>query len=157
MGVASDFGAEIDGRQNSTGIYPDVVEDVGVEWGDKGNGVGFEVGDAGDVMEEVPGDKFFLQDPKLFSAVIDNCVLMQVVVNNEGTGGSGEEVGEEVDYKRLLVYGLRSLMMGWTHIRGGRQDGGDGGGNLCLWKGGSQDVLSCNVLLRIESKVLVDK
>jgi len=26
-----------------------------------------------------------------------------------------------------------------------------------LWKGGGQDVLSCNVLLRIVSKVLVDK
>jgi len=41
---------------------------------------------------------------------------------------------------------------------GGRQqDGGNRGSNLRLWKGGSQDVLSCNVLLRIVSKVLVDK
>ena len=42
-------------------------------------------------------------------------------------------------------------------FRGGRWDGGDGGGNLRLWKEGGQDVLSCNVLLRIVSKVLVDK
>jgi len=42
-------------------------------------------------------------------------------------------------------------------VGGRRQDSGDGGGNLCLWKGGGWDVLSCNVLLRIESKVLVDK
>jgi len=40
---------------------------------------------------------------------------------------------------------------------GGRRDGGNGGGNLRLWKGGGQDVLSCNVLLRIVPKVLVDK
>ena len=41
--------------------------------------------------------------------------------------------------------------------RGGRRDSGDGGGNLRLWKGGGRDVLSCNVLSRIESKVLVHK
>ena len=41
--------------------------------------------------------------------------------------------------------------------RGGRRDGGDGGGDLCLWKGGSRDVLKGNILLRIVSKVLMDK
>ena len=40
---------------------------------------------------------------------------------------------------------------------GRRWDGGNGGGNLCFRKGGSWDVLSCDVLLRIESKVLVHK
>jgi len=35
--------------------------------------------------------------------VVDDGVLVQVVVSNESTGGSGEEVGEEVNYKRLLL------------------------------------------------------
>ena len=42
-------------------------------------------------------------------------------------------------------------------VGGRRRNGGDRGGNLHLWKGGGQDVLSGNVLLRIVSKVLVDK
>ena len=40
---------------------------------------------------------------------------------------------------------------------GGRWDGGDGGVNLSFRKGGGRDVLSSNVFLRIESKVLVHK
>jgi len=40
---------------------------------------------------------------------------------------------------------------------GGRWDGSNWGGNLHLWKGGSWDVLSCNMFSRIVSKVLVDK
>jgi len=47
--------------------------------------------------------------------------------------------------------------MGWTCVGGRRQDSGNRGGNLCLWKGGGRDVLSCNVFSRIESKMLVDK
>ena len=78
------------------------MEDVSAEWGDKGDGVGFEVRDMGDVTKEVPGNEFFLWDPELFSAVIDNCVLVQVAINNKGAGGSGEEIGKEVSYKRLL-------------------------------------------------------
>jgi len=42
-------------------------------------------------------------------------------------------------------------------FRGRRWDGGNGSFDNRRWKGGGRDVLSCNVLLRIESKVLVDE
>ena len=96
MRVAPDLGAEVDGRKDSGGVYPDVVEDVGAEWGDEGKGMGVKVGDAGDVTEEVPFDEFFLRDPEFLAAVVDDCVLVRVAVNGEGAGGGGEEVGEDV-------------------------------------------------------------
>jgi len=42
-----------------------------------------------------------LWDPELFSAIVDNCVLIGVSVNSEGTGRGMEEVGEEVFYRYL--------------------------------------------------------
>jgi len=44
-------------------------------------------------------DEFLLWDPELFSTIVDDCVLMGVLVNGEGTGGGVEEVGEEVFYR----------------------------------------------------------
>jgi len=64
--------------------------------------MGFKVRDIGDVMKEVPGDEFFLWDPECFSAVVNNCVLVQVAIDDGGAGRSSKEVGEEVGYKRLL-------------------------------------------------------
>ena len=46
MGVTPYFGAKIDRWKGSIRLNPDVMEDVGAEWGDKGNGVGFEIRDA---------------------------------------------------------------------------------------------------------------
>ena len=39
MGVAPDLGAEIDGGEDSRGVYPDVMEDVSPEWSDEMKGV----------------------------------------------------------------------------------------------------------------------
>ena len=46
MGVAPYFGAKIDRWEGSVRLDPDVMENVGAEWGDEGDGVGFKVGDA---------------------------------------------------------------------------------------------------------------
>ena len=43
MGVAADLGAKVNMRKRAIRIDPDVVKDVGAEWGDKRNGVGFEI------------------------------------------------------------------------------------------------------------------
>ena len=96
MGVAPDLSAEVDGGEDGGGVHPDVVEDVGPEWSDEGEGVVVKVDNAGDIAEEVFIDKFFLGDPKFLAAVVDNGVLMRVAVDGEGTGGSGEEVGKDV-------------------------------------------------------------
>ena len=90
--MAPDLGAEIDGGEDSRGVYPDVVENVGSEWGDEVKGVGLEVGDAGDISEEVSVNELLLWDPEFVAAVVDDCVLMGVAVNGEGASGGGKEV-----------------------------------------------------------------
>jgi len=101
MGVPADFGAKINTRKRAVRIDPDVMEDVGVKWGNKRDWVSLKVRDAGNEVEEVMFDKLFLWDPELFSAIVDDCVLMGVLVNGEGTGGGVEEIGEEVFYRYL--------------------------------------------------------
>jgi len=99
MGVLADLGAKINTRKRAIRIDPDVMEDVGVKWGNKRDWVSLKVGDAGDETEEVTFDEFLLWDPELFSAIVNDCVLMGVSVNSEGTGRGVEEVGEEVFYR----------------------------------------------------------
>ena len=94
MGVAPDFGAKINSGEDGRGVYPDVVEDVGTERGDKGKWVIVKVGDAGEVVKEVPVNELFLWDPEFLAAIVDNGVLVWVTVDGKGTGGSGEEVGK---------------------------------------------------------------
>ena len=96
MGVAPDFGAEVDGGEDGGGVHPDVVEDVGMEGSNEGKGMVAEVGDAGDIAQEVAVDKLLLWHPKFLTAVVDDCVLVRMTVDSKGTGGSGEEVGEDV-------------------------------------------------------------
>ena len=96
MGVAPDLGTEVNGREDGRGVYPNIVEDVSMEWGDKMEGVSVKVGNAGDVAEDVPIDELLLWNPKFLTAVIDDGVLMGVPVSDKGTGRSGEEIGEDV-------------------------------------------------------------
>ena len=96
MGVAPNFGAEVNGREDGGSIYPDVVKDVGTERGDKGKGVGVKVQDAGDVAEEVSVDELLLWNPEFLATVIDNGVLVRVAVDYKSTGRGSEEVGEDV-------------------------------------------------------------
>ena len=99
MGVSADLGAKINTRKRAVRIDPDVMKDVGTKWGHKRDWVSLKVRDTGDDAEEVTFDEFFLWDPELFSAVVDDCVLMRVLVNGKGAGGSVEKVGEEVFYR----------------------------------------------------------
>jgi len=99
--VSADLGAKINTRKRAFRIDPDVMEDVGAKWGNKGDWVSLKVRNAGNEAEEVTFNEFLLWDPELFSTVVDDCVLMGVSVDNKGTGGGMEEVGEEVFYRYL--------------------------------------------------------
>ena len=99
MGVLADLGAKVNMRKRAIRMDPDIVEDIGTKWGDKRNGVSFKVWDAGDETKEVAFNKLLLRNPKLFSAVVDDYVLVQVVVDNVSTSRGVEEIGEEVFYR----------------------------------------------------------
>jgi len=99
MGVLADLGTKINTRKRAVRIDPDIMEDVSTEWGNKRDWVSLKVGDMGDEIEEVTLDEFFLRDPELFSVIVNDCVLMGMSVNGEGTGRSMEEVWKEVFYR----------------------------------------------------------
>jgi len=101
MGVPADLGAKINTRKRAIRIDPDIMEDVGAKWGNKRDWVSLKFGDVGDEIEEVTFDELLLWDPELFSAIVDNCVLMGVLVNDEGASGGMEEIREKVFYRYL--------------------------------------------------------
>jgi len=101
MGVSADLGAKINTRKRAVRIDPDIMEDIGAEWGNKRDWVSLEIGDTGNKAEKVTFDKLFLGDPELFSAVVDDCVLMGMSVNGEGTGRGVKEIGKKVFYRYL--------------------------------------------------------
>ena len=94
--MTPDFGAKIDGGEDGGGVYPNIVKNVGTEWGDEGKGVSVEVWNAGDVTEEVPFNEFFLRDPKFLTAVVDDGVLMGMTVGDKGAGRGGKEIRKDV-------------------------------------------------------------
>jgi len=59
VGVAANFGAKVDGRKGAIRLNPDIMKNVGVKWGDKGNQVVIEISDAREETEEVLFYKFF--------------------------------------------------------------------------------------------------
>jgi len=99
MGVLADLGAKINMRKRAIRIDPNIIEDVSTEWGNKRDWVSLKVRDMGDEAEEIMFDKFFLGNPKPFSTIIDDCILVRVAINDKGTGGGGKEIGEEVSYR----------------------------------------------------------
>ena len=94
----ADLGANVNMRKRTVRIDPDVMEHVSTEWGNKGDWISLKIGDMGEETEEVTFNELFLWDPVLFSAVVDDCVLVGVSVDDKGTGRGVEEVGEEVGY-----------------------------------------------------------
>ena len=94
--MAPNLGAEVDGWEDGSGVYPDVMEDVGAEWSDEMKGMGFKIKDARDVAKEVPINEFFLWDPEFLAAVVDDGVLVWVAVDGKSTGRGGKEVGKDV-------------------------------------------------------------
>jgi len=96
MGVSTNFGANMDRRKTTNSVDVNVMVDVRTERGNKGNGVGFKIGDTGEKTEEVPFYVLFLWDPMFFSLVVNDGVLVWVTVNGKGTSRSLEKVRVEV-------------------------------------------------------------
>jgi len=103
MGVLANLGTKINMRKRAVRIDPDVMEDVSTEWGNKRDWVSLKVGDTGDETEGIMFNEFFLGNPKLLSAVINNGILVGVSVDGKCTGRSGEEVRIKVDYQGLFM------------------------------------------------------
>jgi len=101
MGMSANLGTKVNRRKRAVRFDPDIMEDVGVEWGDKGDGVVVKVDDARKGVKEVLFDKFFLGYPEFLTTVVDDGVLVRVLVNSKGTGRGVEEVWEEVRYRLL--------------------------------------------------------
>jgi len=92
MGVTPKFGAKVYQREDGGGVYPDVMEDICVEWGDEMEWVGFEGRDLWDVVQGVSVDKFFLCNPEFLTVVVDYIILVRVLVCGKGTGGGSKKV-----------------------------------------------------------------
>jgi len=101
MGVVPYFGTKVNGWEGAFGLDLDIMINVGAEWGDEGDGVVVEIDDVREETEKVTFNKFFLRNPKLLTAVVDNLVLVRVTVDGIGAGRSVEEVREEVGYRYL--------------------------------------------------------
>jgi len=96
MGVSTNLGANMNRRKTINSVDVNVMVDVCTKRGNKGNGVGFKIGDMGEKTEKVPFYVLFLWDPILLSSVIDNSVLVWMAVNGKGTSRSLEKVRIEV-------------------------------------------------------------
>jgi len=97
VGVSTNLGTKVNRRKRTVGLDPNIVKNVGLERGNKRNGVVMEIVDAREEPKEVMFYKFFLWDPEFLTAVIDNGVLMGMAVDGIGASGGSEEVGEEVN------------------------------------------------------------
>jgi len=101
MGMSANLGTKVNRRKRAVRLDPNIVKNVSLKRGDKRNRVVMEIVDMRKEAKEVTFYKFFLWDPKFLTAVIDNSVLMGVMVDGEGEGGSMEEIGEKVSYRYL--------------------------------------------------------
>ena len=90
MGVSANLGTKVNRRKRAVRLDPNVVENVGLEGGDKRDGMVVKIIDTREEAKEVTCYKFFLWDPEFLTTVIDNGVLMGMSVDGEGAGGSVE-------------------------------------------------------------------
>jgi len=97
--VSTNLGTNVNRRKMTNSVNVDIMVNVRAERGNKGNGVGFKVGDTRENTEEVSFYILFLWDPMLFPTVVNDGVLVWVTINSKSTGRSIEEVGEEVSYR----------------------------------------------------------
>jgi len=103
MGVLTNLGTNVNRRKLTNSVNMDVIVNVRAERGNKGKGVGFKVRDTREKIEEVSFYVLFLWDPMLFSAVINNGVLVWVMVDSESTSGGIKEMRKKVSYQGLFM------------------------------------------------------
>jgi hypothetical protein len=91
---------------------------------------------SGDGKEEVILNIFVLGTPDLFTAFVDDCVLMWVVSDSSGVGRGSEEVGEELSF-----WGDREREVGKDRGRWGRGGNNSDGG----FNDGQREILDRDV------------
>jgi len=99
--MSANLGTKVNRRKRAIRLDPNVVENIGPERGDKRDRVVMKIVDTREEAKEVTCYEFFLWDPELLTMVVDNGVLMGMVVDSKGAGGSVEEIGKEVGYRYL--------------------------------------------------------
>jgi len=97
----ANLGTKVNRRKRAIRLDPNIVKDISLEWGDKGNWMVIKISDARKGVEEVPFNELLLRYPKFLTAVVDNSVLVGVSVDGVGTGRCVEEIGEEIGYRYL--------------------------------------------------------
>ena len=149
MGVTADFGAEMDVGEGAVGSDLDGVKYVRAEGSDPEIGVVLEVVVAGDVVEEVFDEVFFLRNPELFSTFVGDRILVRVVVSGGGAGRGNEEVGK--GFKLMVEWVVDdggNVFRSWGNgCRG--WDGEDGGSSDRRWEILNGDVREGNTNDRI--------
>jgi len=99
MGVSTNFSANVNRRQMTKSVDVHIMVDVRMERGNKGDRISLKIGDMGEKAKEVSFYVLFLRNPILFSAVVDNSVLVWMTINSKSTNGGVEEMGEKVSYR----------------------------------------------------------
>jgi len=94
--VSTNLGTKVNRRKRAVRADPNIVENVCMEWSDKGNQMVIEIGNSRKEMEEVALNKFFRWNPEFLTVVINDLILVRVAVDGEGASGGSEEVGKKV-------------------------------------------------------------
>ena len=101
MGVSTNLGTKVNRRKRAIRLDPNVVENISPKRSDKGDRVVVKVVDTGKKAKEVTCYKFFLWYPEFLTTVVDNGILIGVMVDGEGAGGSVEKIWKKVGYRYL--------------------------------------------------------
>ena len=94
VGMSANLGTKVNRRKRAVRFDPNVVENVGPERGDEGDGVVVEIVDARKEVKEVTCYEFFLWYPEFLAAVVNDGVLVRVAVDGVSAGGGVEKIGE---------------------------------------------------------------
>jgi len=94
--MSANLGTKVNRRKRAVRLDPNIVKNIGLERGDKRDGVVVKIVDARKETKEVTCYEFFLWDPEFLTMVVDNGVLMGMAVDGVGASRGSKEVREEV-------------------------------------------------------------
>jgi len=96
MGVSTNLGTKVNRRKRAIRTDPNIMENVCVEWDNKGNRMVIEISNTREKMEEVALNKFFQWNPEFLTAVVNDLILVRVAVDGEGASRGSKEIWKKV-------------------------------------------------------------